>query len=65
MKEDGRADFLTLFCSYQNVASDFGTRRSHESKGESGVVSKGWCVRVLCHLDSPIVTIGHDDGLWF
>ena len=27
------------------MASDFGTPRSHEIKDESGVISKGWCVR--------------------
>ena len=29
---------------------------------ESGAISKGSCVRVLCHLDSSNDTTGHDDG---
>ena len=38
------------------------TPRSPEIKDESSVISKGWCVRVLCHMDSSNDTTGHDDG---
>ena len=36
--------------------------RSHKIMDESGAISKGSCVRVLCHLDSSNDTTGHDDG---
>ena len=35
----------TSLCPDKSVASDFETPRSHEIKDESGVISKGLCVR--------------------
>ena len=35
----------------QSVASNIGTPQSHAIKDESGVISKGWCVKgVLSHV---------------
>ena len=44
------------------MASDFGTPQSHAIKDESGVISKGWCIRGAL---SPGFINGHDDGWWF